>query len=195
MGTYNDATTSTNGTASTDFSTEAFASATLNATNTNITYTNGTTLFASAPNAGTNITFTNLYAITTNGSLKVGGGFLEVNSIRSNGSTPGIVSGTGAGTSPTINISGSDMAGIITLTTGTTPTGSATIATITYSTTYKQKPIVILQPANSNAAGLSGLTEEYINDGSSDATKFIITSGATGLTGATAYIWYYHVIQ
>lgn len=195
LGTYTDNTTSASGTVATQFATETFSGATLAASNSNVTYTNGTTMYITAPTAGTNITFTNKYALRTLGNVAVTSGFLETNSIRSNGSVPGIAAGAGAGTSPTISISGSDMSGTISLTTGTLPSLSATVATITYNVDYGSKPRVVLTPANSNASLLSGVNAAFVDDGASSSSAFVITAGTTALGAATSFVWYYHVIR
>ena len=109
---------------------------------------------AGQPNAGNNATITNSHGLfisgaslsnTTNGigltvlapsgatnnfAEKISGYTLNA------GTGDTIAAGTGAGGSPTIAIAGPPGAGTITLTTGTTPALSATIATISYGTTF-----------------------------------------------------------
>lgn len=109
-------------------------------------------------------------------------------------STPGIVAGTGAGTSPTVSVTGTDLAGKVTVTTGTLPTGTnATVATITYASSYAYPAgsYVVLYPANAITATLSGVSMVYVNG---TTTTFVITSGTTALTAASTYVWNYHVI-
>lgn len=113
-----------------------------------------------------------------------------------NTSAPTISAGSGAGTSPTVSITGTDLAGYITVTTGTAPTLSATIVTVTFNTAYAATPnTVLLDPANSNAALLSGVTEPFADQAGISTTVFTITAGTTALTGSTTYKWYYTVIQ
>jgi hypothetical protein len=50
----------------------------------------------------------------------------------SNQTVPAVAAGAGAGTGPTITVVGTGVSGIVTLTTGTTPTASATIFTLTW---------------------------------------------------------------
>lgn len=108
-----------------------------------------------------------------------------------NSTTPGIAAGTGAGTSPTVGILGTDQDGLITVTTGTSPAGTAaTIVTVTFSASFPNNTFITLTPANSNAVALSGTTEVYP---SGSTTTFTIISGTLALTGATLYTWYYHV--
>lgn len=109
------------------------------------------------------------------------------------GTSPTIAAGTGAGTSPTVSIVGKDSAGAVSVTTGTLPTGTnAAVATITFNSAYVSAPYVVLYPANAATAALSGVSMTFIT---STTTTFVITSGTTALTAATAYKWNYHVIQ
>lgn len=109
--------------------------------------------------------------------------------------SPGIAAGAGAGTSPTVSLGGNstDIAGVVNVTTGTLPTGTnATVVTITFDAAYATAPTIVLFPANAITAALSGVTMVYTG---SNTTTFTVTSGTTALTGATAYSWYYQVIQ
>lgn len=106
---------------------------------------------------------------------------------------PTIAAGAGAGTSPTVSIAGNDACGAVSVTTGTLPTGTnAAIATITFATAYGFSPYVVLYPANAATATLSGVSMAFVT---ATTTTFVITSGTTALTAATAYKWNYHVIQ
>lgn len=111
--------------------------------------------------------------------------------IASSAPTPSIAAGIGAGTGPTIAIAGGPNGGRITLTTGTLPTISAIVATITYANAFGTDSYASLTPANANAAGLSGTGMVFP---SSSASNFTITSGAAGLVAATQYIWNYTAI-
>lgn len=113
---------------------------------------------------------------------------------------PTIVAGAGAGTTPTVAVAAgsTDLAGTITVTTGTLPTGAAVISTITYNTAYTgaAPPRVILVPANAAAAALAGVTQAFVaQSGGSINASFAITAGPTGLAATTAYSWNYMVIQ
>lgn len=116
-----------------------------------------------------------------------------------NTSAPTIAAGTGAGTTPTVTVgSGStDLAGYLNITTGTIPAGAnATVATITFNVAYGSAPTaVILTPANSVTALLSGITMCYVDQASTSTTVFVIKSGTTALTAATAYKFFYTIIQ
>jgi hypothetical protein len=108
-----------------------------------------------------------------------------------NSATPTIAAGPGAGTSPTISILGTDQDGLINLTTGTLPSGTgATVVTITFSLAYANNVYISLTPAGLITAALNGATAVYPGTGSS---SFTINSGATALTAATSYSWFYHI--
>jgi hypothetical protein len=86
------------------------------------------------------------------------------------------------------------VAGLITVTPGSSPATSATVATVTYNTSYGTAPnAVSLTPANAAAAALSGNSSVYLS--ASNAGTFVITSGSTALTASTQYKWWYQVSQ
>lgn len=105
---------------------------------------------------------------------------------------PAISAGSGAGTSPTISITGSDLAGNISVTPGITAGTAAAVVTVTFNIAYSVAPTVILTPANAVTAAL-GTATAFVS--STSTTTFVITSNAVALTPSTAYAWYYHVIQ
>lgn len=112
------------------------------------------------------------------------------------GNSPTVTAGAGAGTSPTVSVdsAASDNGGTISVTTGTSPTGSnATVVTLNFFAPYNTAPHVILTPHNAAAAALSGATQVF--GGGETTAHFTITSGSTALTTSTAYQWNYHVIQ
>ena len=130
-----------------------------------------------------------------NYALYVNSGDSSFSHITSNGSTPAILAGAGAGTSPTVSVSGTDLAGQITITTGTLPSPSATVATITFATAYNSAPKYIgITPANSNAAALGG-NIIWADSAGILTTAFTLNSGLVGLAASTTYIFYYYIIQ
>lgn len=142
-------------------------------------------------NVGTDFTdqATPLYV---NGAARVVG-LLTPNRVAGAGNAPTIAAGTGAGTSPTVSIVGTDTAGRITITTGTTPTANATIATITFAGgAYGTAPYVSLTPSNQPAAALSGANMPFPT---SSTTTFVLTAGTTALTAATTYTFNYLIVQ
>lgn len=106
------------------------------------------------------------------------------------GSAPTIAAGSGAGTSPTVSISGTDSAGQITITSGTLPSVSAVIATVTFSVAYGAAPYVVLWPSNAAASILNFLP--YVG---STTTTFTVNAGTVGLAGATTYTYNYLISQ
>ena len=110
-------------------------------------------------------------------------------------SVPTFVAGSGAGTSPTIaaNANSNDLSGYLTVTTGSSPAASATIATGTFGTAYSTLAKCSLWPANAAASALTGAGKAYIPVGSN--TAFSIASGATALAASTLYIWGYTCTQ
>lgn len=111
------------------------------------------------------------------------------------GTAPGIVGGLGAGTSPTVSISGSDVGGTISITTGSGPSGTATVATITFNTAYGATPrSVIITPAGPNSAALSGSGMVYEDSASRLPASFVLKVGSSALAGTTLYLFNYYVV-
>ena len=110
-------------------------------------------------------------------------------------SVPTFVAGAGAGTGPTLtaNVNSNDVSGYLSVTTGTSPAASATIATGTFGTAYATLAKCGLWPANAAAAALSGAGVVYVPVGSN--TAFTISSGATALAASTLYTWGYSCTQ
>ena len=109
---------------------------------------------------------------------------------------PTIAAGTGAGTSPTVSITGDDIQGYITVTTGTTPSASATVATITYANNHGNAPISVpLTPANANAAALSGTGQVFVDVSASSGASFVVNVGGTQLAARTNYRWFYGPVK
>lgn len=121
----------------------------------------------------------------TNGTLKLG-------QILGGSGAPAIAAGTGAGTTPTISVSGNNTAGQVNLTTGSTPTASAAAATVTFANAfaYAAAPFVVFSPANAAAAALTGGQAIYVT---ATTTTFTLNAGSTALAGATQYLWNYIV--
>lgn len=107
------------------------------------------------------------------------------------GATPSTTAGTGAGTSPTISITGNDSAGKISVTTGTSPATSADIVTITFTNAFTSAPAVCITPANATTAALASASLPFVT---SSTTNFKLRSNATALAASTAYEWFYTVI-
>lgn len=117
------------------------------------------------------------------------------------GGLPVITLGTGAGTGAVVNVAlpgaqpNVDEAGIIDITTGTTPTASATVVTVTFSTPYSAIPrAVLLTPASTRAKLLYDTQQVVVSASSVTAAAFLVVAGTVGLTASVNYRWFYHVI-
>lgn len=141
-----------------------------------------------------------LTAIAPNASLIVDSAIkaVGINHIAGTTTAPTIAAGAGAGTSPTVSVgSGStDLSGYLNITTGTTCTALATVATVTFNIAYATAPkCIILQPANAVTAALLVAKVVHVPQSTISTTTFELLAGATALTDATAYQWYYFVVQ
>lgn len=137
---------------------------TLGATTANITTLNATTLTAS-------------------------GGSITAAKVLGGGSAPGIAAGAAAGTGPTISITGTDTAGRIAITLGTSPGTNGVLATITFAAAFAAAPYVSLTPSCSAAASTYGL--HYVT---SSTTSFVINYTSPAQAGGTQIDFFYHVI-
>jgi hypothetical protein len=107
------------------------------------------------------------------------------------GGTPTVLSagsgaGSGAGT-PSVLAGSLDGAGIISITTGTTPSASSTIVTLTYSTSFPNYSFCTISPVLT-AAALATQSVQYVSTVSSQMS---ITSGVVPLTASSLYRWSY----
>ena len=110
--------------------------------------------------------------------------------------SPTISAGAGAGTSPTVSISGDDAQGYIDLTTGTSPSSSATVVTVRFANDHGRVPISIpLAPANPATEGLSGTSSVHVALAASSGAEFVIKVGAGRLSARTRYRWSYGPIK
>lgn len=110
------------------------------------------------------------------------------------GSAPTIAAGTGAGTGPTVTATlDTDMSGYVQVLTGTVPSASAAVFTITFSVAYATAPKCKMWPDNAITQALTGIAGVQIFDPS--VTVATATSGATALVTATTYKWGYSCTQ
>jgi len=121
---------------------------------------------------------------------------------------PTAAAGAGAqlGTGATCTVTGTDLSGSITLTTGTSPTAMTansfnTLCTITFNTTYSGGPRVLVHPGNPAAAALSAGAAPvvaYVDPTTTLTTSFpvrIVSPGTPTLPASTALVFTYMVIQ
>ncbi len=159
----------------------------------------GTTTKGSVELIGNEFTVSD--GITMNGaltgvtSITAGTSFTTPRLISSGTTAPAIAAGVAAGTTPTVAISGNDMRGVITVTTGTAcPTGPSRVVLVTFNTAYAAAPKVYLQPVNQYAASLVGATQVWVVHASINTLNFEIGGGTGALADATVYQWYYEVV-
>lgn len=93
-------------------------------------------------------------ATITYGGLELNAGRFLVPQIKGTGSAPSIIAGAGAGTGASASVTGTNLAGEITFTTGTTPTADGTVITLTFSSALFNAGFPQMTPANNNAASL-----------------------------------------
>lgn len=104
---------------------------------------------------------------------------------------PSMADGPAAGTTPISVLTGSDTAGKIVVSAGTTPAASDIIETITFGNAFPNAPHVVVTPGNAAASALSGNAAVHVVPAT---TKFDLRVGSTPLIGSTQYIFYYHCI-
>jgi hypothetical protein len=159
----------------------------------------GSSIANGASISGSTITFgpadgTNPGMITTGAQTLAGNKTLNANITAnhffSQGSTPSVSAGGGAGTSPTVSIVGNDQDGDVTVITGTLPSGGGTIVSITFTSSFPNHSYPILFPQNALTALLSGTSSVFTTG---TTTGWLILSNSVGLTASTTYVWHYHI--
>ena len=129
--------------------------------------------------------------VIDSGSIRVASGSIFTPKVLGNTATPVMAAGTGAGSGPTISISGSDVAGYIRVLTGTGPASKNDIITVTFASAYSGLPYVLVTPASySSSLATGGVSGTFTT---ASTTGFTMFSGDGALRGATAYTWSYHV--
>lgn len=103
--------------------------------------------------------------------------------------------GTGAGTGASYSISGTDLSGYVSVTTGTGCATDATIITLTYGTAFQSVPYIILIPGNKLTQNLAKGQEVFVDQSGISTTTFVIKSNGTALADASVYIWRYIIVQ
>ena len=110
-------------------------------------------------------------------------------------SSPSVAAGAGAGSGASATVTGNDIEGIVTLTTGTTPTTSATLFTVTWNDSYSTAPVAVMMTGNStNAINLPGGRIPYVS--SVGTTTFVAANPSiNGLADTTVYVFNYKTMQ
>jgi len=108
--------------------------------------------------------------------------------VRDQGETPTIAAGAAAGTSPTIAIAGGSYAGKITLTTGSSPTTTGVLCTVTLPVTFPTGTIVTITAADADSG--AHVARWFV---ASTTSTFTLNASGTALSAATEYIFNYQV--
>jgi hypothetical protein len=155
--------------------------------------TPGTYVLPSAPATGTMVA-TNVAGVASLSIIqRMAGTPTFAGGAGSGGSGPSYTLPTCAANNVPTNYTCSDLAGVVTLTTGSSPAGSnATVFTITFSNIgYTVIPVCQLSPADAATDALPIGGRVHFSAGTSTSTEAFFLIGATGLTGATTYTWAY----
>lgn len=141
--------------------------------------------YASAGSSGATVqSYTT--AVTIDSTATDVAGLLQVDRIAGTTSAPSISAGAAAGTTPTVSVTGTDLAGEIVITTGTGSVGSGTLATITLNTAFANDCYPVLQAADADSRAVAiSITHS--------STGFTIVAGAAGWNTSTEYKWTYIV--
>jgi len=103
--------------------------------------------------------------------------------IDAGGPTPGRSNGTGLGNGGTTSVSGTDIAGTLTINTGGSP-GAGCFASVTFATKYNATPHVVITPVGAAAAGLN----YYINRSTTEFSICTTNPAPAGQNFAFDYI-------
>lgn len=107
--------------------------------------------------------------------------------------TPTVAAGSAAGTSPTISLAAgaNNDTGYILLTTGTSPSVSAAVATVSFGNPFPASPRCYTWPATAATQALVGAAAAQVFPANTTTSSFQLTQGSTGLSASTAYEWGY----
>jgi len=138
------------------------------------------------------------YPLTSSGAMvfSSAANVISVRNLKGTGTAVTTTTGSAIGTSgtATVTTNSTNTAGKITITTGSASTGiSGTLCTVNFANAFGVAPNVVLTPANSAAALLTGGTQIFVS--ASATGNFTITSGTTAPALSTAYQFYYMVIE
>jgi hypothetical protein len=109
--------------------------------------------------------------------------------------TPTFTPGAGSGANPAVTIIGTDLAGYIKINPTVDGVGG-TLGTLNFTTPYGFAPVVVISPANQNAATIAAVPQAVFAD-SVDVNSFRLSMfpfASTLQEEAGQYIWVYHVL-
>ncbi len=102
--------------------------------------------------------------------------------------------GTGAGTSPSLKIDGTEAAGAILITTGSSPATNAKIWEVRLAASFPHYPIVILQPGNAAAAAALADGRLFVSRTDLTGNTWMVKSSSKSLEASTNYVFYYYTL-
>lgn len=119
-------------------------------------------------------------------------GITAVAQLVGNSGAPTVAVGAGAGSGATASIAGTNLAGVVTVSTGTSTTGSSVLATITFNGTLGTAPQgCTLFPRNANAVGQVAM----VYTTAPSTTIWTISVGGSAIPASTtSFIWSYACI-
>jgi hypothetical protein len=128
---------------------------------------------------------------SSNGDITTVGSF--VNHLKVKGSAPGVAVGAAIGTGGSVGVAivGTDQAGKITITTGTTTLTTGTAATITFNVARPDANYVILMTPGSATAGTNAVQFRATVSSSSAWTIAYTVAPASG----AVYVWHYEILE
>jgi hypothetical protein len=119
----------------------------------------------------------------TTGSLQLNGDLKLTHHIVAGGPIPSLSRGTALGGGGTASVSGSDTAGSVNISTGSSPPAGC-FATITFEKAFANTPHIIITPVGSAAAN----TDYYINRGTSNFSICTANGAAAGVSFGFDYL-------
>lgn len=111
--------------------------------------------------------------------------------LHGSGSAPAITVNTGAGTGATASIVGTDVAGTITIVTGTSPVASGIICRVTF-TANSSAPDVVFSPTDTD---ISAVQYSRFRVGNRAGSQFELVNTGVALDASSTYTFTYHVIR
>jgi hypothetical protein len=112
------------------------------------------------------------------------------------GGTPSAVVGSAAGTGATVTVTGDDLGGVVSVTTGVGATANGLLARVTFAVAYAAAPdVVMITPASQTTVLLPVTKQCYIDSIVTTSARFDVFTNTTPLTDATTYRWFYLVKQ
>lgn len=105
---------------------------------------------------------------------------------------PIITEGAAAGVSPTISVTGSDLSGIIELTTGDGTTNNDVLFTLNFGAAFTTLPTVVIYPVNSNAGSLNDI---YVKESTLNVAFAEIWANTLVPDRGSDYKWRYVIVE